>query len=103
MFLEPNRKKAAGDAASLGDDFIEKAADFLGLDRFAHAAFLEFIREVGSHESDSGQLLADAVVKVMADAALFPVADFEDLAFEPFAFGDIASDALDLEQAPILF
>ena len=44
-----------------------------------------------------------AVVQVVADAPLFAVADLQNLAFQPFALGDVARDALDLHQLTALF
>ncbi len=44
-------------------------------------------------------MLTDSVVKIVADAPLFAIADFENFAFKALAFGDVASDAFDLKFA----
>src|SRR5439155_3441019 len=48
------------------------------------------------------QLLTNAVVQVVPDAALLSIADLQDLPFQPPAFSDVASDAFDLHDAPVL-
>ncbi len=58
----------------------------------------ENIQEV----SDRGQLLADAVVQVVADAALLASADFQNLPLQSPALGDVAGDAFDFHDAPLL-
>ena len=45
---------------------------------------------------DGGKLLADVVVQIMADAALLAVADLQNLALQPFPFGDVPRDAFHL-------
>jgi hypothetical protein len=48
-------------------------------------------------------LLAYAIVEVVTDAALFAVADFENLALEAFAFGDVAGDSFDFDDFAAAF
>src|SRR6185369_11007761 len=96
VFFEADGKETACHAASLGYDVVQKPADLLSLRGFADAAFLEFVRQVRGHEGDASQLLANAVVEIVADPALLPIADFEDLALQPLALSDIARNAFDL-------
>ena len=64
---------------------------------FGGGFFLEFVGQGSGHESDAGQLLADAVVQIVADAALLAVADFQNFPFQPLAFGDVARDDFHLD------
>src|SRR5262245_12168343 len=77
-------------------------ADPFGLGRSAYATFVKLVGEIGAQKSDTGQLLANAIVEIMSDAALLAIADFEDFTLETFAFGDIPRDTFDLDEAAIL-
>ena len=44
------------------------------------------------HQLDAGEVLADTIVQVLAEAALFGFADLQDPAFEPLALGDVGAD-----------
>jgi hypothetical protein len=84
-------------------DAYDRAADSLRLRGFWHSLFLEFIGQRGGHQCDSGQLLANAVVQIMANPALLAIANFQNLAFQAFAFGDVARRAFDFDDLAGLF
>ena len=50
----------------------------------------QFLLQHLAHQFDARQMLAQAVVQILPDAALLAVADLEDFLFQPFALGDVA-------------
>jgi hypothetical protein len=61
----------------------------VGNERLGQAAVGEPAFQGVRVECDADHLLAKAVVQIVADAGLLALADFEDLAFEAFALGDV--------------
>ena len=102
VFLQADGEQTARDAARLGVGLIDEVADSLRLRGLGSLFLLKPIAEDIHEVGDGGQLLANAVMQVVADAALLASADFQDLPFQSPALGDVAGDAFDLHATALL-
>ena len=98
-----NGKKPARDTARLGDGVVYKSADPFRFRGFGKMLFLELVCQDVHPIGDARQLLAHPVVKVVADALLFAIANLQNLSFQAFALRDIARDTFNLYGLSLLF
>lgn len=93
-----DRVEAAGDVAAAGDGIVEERGDLVhavGVNRsggIVCVAFAKAGREGACHESDGGELLAETIVEVLADAALLALRDADDLALKAGALADLGRE-----------
>ena len=83
----------------MGDGFAHVPGDFTRAVGFGFGLARELLFEHFAHQFDGGQLLAQTVVQIVADALLFPMADFQNLPFEALPLGNVAHEAG--KQAPV--
>ena len=84
-----HRGQAAGKRARLANGLGEQVPDICGLWRRWMLGVRQRFLQCFGHHHRAGQVLAQAVVQVLPDAALFAVADFKNLMLQPFALRDV--------------
>lgn len=70
--------------------------------RLGGPLFLHLVAHDIHQVSYAGELLADAIMQVVAHAAMLAIADFKEFTFQPAAFGNVAGDALNLSRFGVL-
>ena len=80
--IEGHRRQAARQRARREDGVVDQQRDFLDRRRQRRRLALGAILEAAQQQRDAGELLAEAVVQVVADALLLAVADLEHFALE---------------------
>ncbi len=66
-----------------------EADDVLDVEARVGFFLAELRRDAAQHERDAGELLAETIVQVAADALLLAVGDVDDAALEPLLFRDV--------------
>src|SRR6266568_6519773 len=77
-----HRMQAAGDRARFRHSIIDQVRDLFNVLHFDDSMLLESQSDRASHERDGSKMLAQAVVQLLPDAALFAVTDGKDFAFQ---------------------
>lgn len=85
-----NGVETSGELADLGPGEVEQLGEPAGVGGLGQRFLGEFFLEDAGEVAHAGELLAEAVVEVLADAGALAFGDFEELAFEFLAAGDLA-------------
>jgi hypothetical protein len=76
------------------------ARDFTGAAGIGFGPGAQFLVKDLAHELDTGQVLAQTIVQVLAEAPALLITDFKYLSFETPPFGDIAKDNEPMSVSP---
>ena len=87
-----HQAQPARHVTSLGNGGAEQLGDFHRVGGFGQGEVAQLGRQLAGGEGGADQVLAQAVVQVLAEATLLPVAGFSDLAFELLAGADVGED-----------
>ena len=81
--------QAARKVPGFADRFVDQLYYFFGGRGFGKRFFRELLFQDFTHEGDAREVLAQAIVEVLANPALLPAADIENGLFQPLRFGNI--------------
>src|SRR5215469_15642369 len=70
VFFKPNWKQTARHTPGLAVDLMDQFGDFLRVVGFGSGLFVEFVSEDVGEYGDACELLAHAIVQIVADAML---------------------------------
>src|ERR1700733_3041993 len=84
-------KQSAGEFARFADRHVYELQDLVCLRRFGKRGFGQFLLQHFAHESDSSQMLAQAVVKALPDSPLLAPADLKNCLLQTLPLGDVNS------------
>jgi hypothetical protein len=90
--LKLHGAKAAGERARLGDRFLDQGGDGRGLLGFGPALHLQLVAQRGAEAGDAGEVLAQPVVEIAADAVFFRIADAQQFALDELSLRDVAAE-----------